>query len=694
MVQYKIGLFTLETGNSDITSNAPSISQRDTTKSQRVAKSAAGDVGVYPQGPDLEPFTIQGTLIATTPVIQTIKQQSAALRAEVLRKYPVLMQGDDFDDGVNTTGRAFVSLDRQSQMQGQGPIYRFSLGGVVLGYWNAYRRRRRFRNVDVTTNYFGLPGAYELTLPSLDGALAFVSASSMYTSLESGVSADLNLTGIIEIEAWGNQTNQVAAQTVISKNTGANDYNFNVNINTSGFVIFKYTSSGPTAQVYTTSSQAVTSAANQHIYVTFNFGTGSTMAVYVNGGLAAGSWTSGNGNAAPLTTAARLRIGADGGSSTYMNGNLWDVKVGSPAAQTSAVNIMLSFRRGHSILDSTTKGLWPLNEWVGTTNYDATGLNDLTMVATPTFTGGTLGGATPSETIDYFRRTSYGVVPVVYAPAFASTRFDCRDYDLLQDAISVTRSGNQYVVHNGFIKLTTRDDQSTNKGRLDVNYWNLSAWSTTQSAALYGEVKSTSGSVESFTDTNPPSVYVKSERNWARIVLSYPSTTTNGYSVKVAHVIRRGCPLIKTEVYSAGQTLTTARLNFNVTGTSFTNQTQLGATVLANSGALGTPQVVAGDADSNSYNYIATANPWATTAVAMGWLRAKKVDCDYVTDDAGTSWDYCGLQFDNVSIEENQAFPAFYWFIGRQDCLGISVANMAQVALRDIAPEDDVEAVT
>ena len=695
-VDYKFGLHNLEYAK-------PPSFDSTSTVIKRPAKTATGDVGVLMQGREFDQFALPLELVDGT---QTAQAQSEALNDEIGRLYFITIEGQKWVTSGNSLGRMFgclTGMGQKTQSGGSSEIYKTQLEGYVVGGWDKFRRCRQFYPVPVTSNNFGLTGTFEIPLASLDGALDF-NGTTMYTGLASGVSSDLDITGIIEIKAWGRHDTTTSTDTIITKNSGANDYNFCAAVDSSGFVVFNYTSTGPTAQAYTTSTQALTAGTtNYRIFISFNFGTGSTMAVYVNGVLATGSWTSGNGNAAPLTSADVLRIGADGASSNYWDGQLWDVEVDSPAAQTSAANILLDYRRGRGILSSTVKGLWHLNEWTGTTNYDSAGLNDLTAVNTPTATYGIYStGLTPSETVDYFLRTSYGILPIVSAPSQSAIRFETHDYELSTDKITDGYTGNERWIKTGTLFLQTRDDESTNKGRLDVSYWDKSAWSTVQSAAIYGEVKSTAGTQEAYTDGSPPSVYLMNSGDFARLILTYPSTTTNLYNVKVEHDFWRGFPLARSKVFTGyrGLTLTDSRFTFNLTSTACTQRTQLGATVQADSGVYGTPDVDAGDGDSNNYHYVHSADPWAGTAIACGIIRAKKPDSDYVANDAGSNWSTVGLEFDNVSIEENQAFPPLWWFVGRYDCLNRTVAQLAAAAMRTgnddnlLLVSDDIDRVS
>ena len=694
MVNYKFGLHTLEF-------TKPPSFNATATVIKRPAKTASGDVGVLMQGREFDQFALPLELVDGT---ETAQAQSEALYSELGRPYLILMEGQRWVTSTNSTGRAFGCLTGMGQRTvtgGSAEMYSAQLEGYVVGGWDKFRRCRQFYPVPVTSNDFGLTGTFEIPLASLDGALDF-DGSTEYTGLASGVSSDLDITGIIEIKAWGRHDTTTGTDTIITKNSGANDYNFCVVVNSSGFVVFNYTSSGPTAQVYTTSTQALTAGTtNYRVFASFNFGTGSTMAVYVNGVLATGSWTSGNGNAAPLTSADVLRIGADGASSNYWDGQLWDVEVDSPAAQTSAANVLLDYRRGRGILSSTTKGLWHLNEWAGTTNYDSAGLNDLTAVNTPTATYGIYSTSlTPSETVDYFLRTSYGILPIVSAPSQAAIRFETHDYELSTDKITDGYTGNERWINTGLLYVQTRDDESSVKGRLDVKYWDKSAWS--DRTTTYGEVKSSSGTQEIYTDTSPPSVYIVNTGDFARLVLTYPSTTTNLYNVKVEHDFWRGFPLARTKVFtgSRGLTLTDSLFRLDVPGTGFVKRTQLGATTDAGDAAYGNPDIDAGDSDSNNYNYVHTVDPWAGTGVAAGIIRGKKADSDYHAGDVGAYWSNVGLEFDNVTIEENQAFPPLWWFIGRYDCLNRTVAQLASAAMRTgnddslLLVQDDIDRIS
>ena len=879
------------------------------TKTQRIARTTLGEKGVFIQGPDIPRFLFPGYILAGD---EGALAQIENLEDEVNRPYFVTMQDDEWIRPNNPTGRYYTSLDgvtqtipgsggRTDPLSGRDIYMQYQVSG--LGFpWASYRRCRYFKNIPVTPNTFGLPGVYEIPMPPLDGALSF-NGSTQYTTLDAGVSADLDLTGKMDIRASIYHDTSVGTDTIFTKNSGANDYNFCVSISADDAVVFNYTSAGPVQQVYSTGNGVVSLLAKHRIGVQFE--PNATMKIYVDGILQSGSWTAGNGVPVPLVTADKLRIGADGAASNYFAGDVFGVSIDSPASFDSAANMLLDYRLGCSVLTSTMKGLWQLNEWVGTANYDSAGLNDLTMTNTPTFTGGYLAGTTPSETVDYFKRTSIGVIPVAYAPDMALSCFEAHDYFVDADAINVTKTLRDCRIDDGLLGFKTNVENASYRGRMDLVYWDKSAWNLSHLAAFYGEVASASGALESFTDTGPPSVDVESGPYHARMSLTYPSTAS-GYSVTVIHTLRRHSGIVKTEVFNAGPNLARCRIKLNLTGTTFTKRTQLGATgdagsnspvamtLLAGSssstdattyttasispssrklilavimttkatlpdvptlagcgltwvqvatalfnniatplnritvframstGATPTPgtlvfsfggatqtggnwsvsefdhvdltgtngsgavvqsvtnnanaatsltvtlaafgnaanatfgvhgidanntfnveagyteisdagtatpvsdmqvewknsndtsvtadngaasvdwggialEIKAGetiaDSDSNNFNYVHTADPWATTAVAAGFIRAKKVDANYLADDVGAYWSSVGLEFCNVTIEENQAFPAFYWFIGRYDCINRTVAQLASLALREITVADDIDPV-
>ena len=133
----------------------------------------------------------------------------------------------------------------------------------------------------------GSPLAY-----SFDGTNDYVEFSS---------SAILGGSGSITIASWANATSlPLAANVIFSKmhtEGGTNQVAYLIAVLSNGRIYFATTNGGGGGvQEWQSSSTVISTGVWFHIAVTYTWGTGSTMQIYFNGSLVAGSWTTGNGN--------------------------------------------------------------------------------------------------------------------------------------------------------------------------------------------------------------------------------------------------------------------------------------------------------------------------------------------------------------------------------------------------------------
>ena len=117
---------------------------------------------------------------------------------------------------------------------------------------------------------------------------------------------------MLTIEAWVNpNASQGANVRIVSKGKNSNR-NYVVGKQGTKLAFFYYDTSSSLHIWQTTSAWSSLLPANSWSYtvVTYTSGSGSSLAMYVNGVAVAGSWTSGNGNMAIGFTAEPLRIGS------------------------------------------------------------------------------------------------------------------------------------------------------------------------------------------------------------------------------------------------------------------------------------------------------------------------------------------------------------------------------------------------
>lgn len=134
--------------------------------------------------------------------------------------------------------------------------------------------------------------------------------------------ASLDISTAIHMETWVNAESITGTHTLMIKGRENNDNttNYALGIDSSGYVRFYYYNGS--YQIYTASTNAITTASLIKITVDFTFGTGSSMKIKVNDTLVTGSWTAGTGNVAAVTNAHRLQIGTIRSTTTALE--FWD----------------------------------------------------------------------------------------------------------------------------------------------------------------------------------------------------------------------------------------------------------------------------------------------------------------------------------------------------------------------------------
>lgn len=144
------------------------------------------------------------------------------------------------------------------------------------------------------------------------------------------------------------------------------------------------TTGGLGYDVYETSSNVITLNSWNHVELTYTFGTGSSMKIYVNGKLASGSWQE-SGNQTTEVNNDPLWIGA----SNYTGGESVDEEITGKVDNVTIYNyirtpaqVAWDYNRGGPV------GWWKFDECTGTTAYDASG-NGNNGTITPQASGNT-----------------------------------------------------------------------------------------------------------------------------------------------------------------------------------------------------------------------------------------------------------------------------------------------------------------
>lgn len=380
----------------------------------------------------------------------------------------ITLDADLFKQYYPATGRIYAVIEDLIINEQAAYLNRYPWKGKFHFICDADNYRRGTRsNVTTLYNTFSAVSKPVLVLPPWDGALSFVAASSQYTTNAS--STGTSLTTGITIQAWVKPTTLIDSNMIIKRGTGGT-HNYAFSTMANGAVDFFYEAAGPVVHEYKTAASVIPlDGFFHHVLVSYTFGTGSSLVIYVDGVAVTGSWIDGTGNSAPVTSDATLQIGKDG--SSYANGAVCNVAIYNTAF--TAAQALSEFVNHSPTISSGTIGHWRLNEWTGTSNYDGTRNNTLTMTNSPTFVGGIILGTVPNMTASGFRYTEFGTVPYVANFTGNTAFYDIADGAIAgDDSIEISRMLNEYIIKNGMLKVRTRNDESVaTVGQFDLSRW-------------------------------------------------------------------------------------------------------------------------------------------------------------------------------------------------------------------------------
>jgi len=136
-----------------------------------------------------------------------------------------------------------------------------------------------------------------------------------YVSVPDNAALDFANASNISIEAWIYPYSVNTSKCMLAKGrpnvANTNSCNYYLGVVNDEFE-FGYRNSADTAwHIYTTSTANMTANTPYHVIVTYTFGTGASIAIYLNGNTTplTGSWTTGTGNDAPIQNNYALLIG-------------------------------------------------------------------------------------------------------------------------------------------------------------------------------------------------------------------------------------------------------------------------------------------------------------------------------------------------------------------------------------------------
>ena len=170
----------------------------------------------------------------------------------------------------------------------------------------------QLRHDSASSNHGTVYGA-AWTTGHINGALVF---DGLNDYVDCGNATTLDITNSVSIAAWVKFNDRPTYQTIVAKRGASINETSNYALRTGRTATGKndefefYYRSASEWHIYTTSNVNLTTGSWYHVVVTFTFGSGSSIKCYVNGNLASGSWTTGDGNLPVQINTAPLTIGS------------------------------------------------------------------------------------------------------------------------------------------------------------------------------------------------------------------------------------------------------------------------------------------------------------------------------------------------------------------------------------------------
>uniref|UniRef100_A0A6M3KQH3 Putative lectin/glucanase superfamily protein n=1 Tax=viral metagenome TaxID=1070528 RepID=A0A6M3KQH3_9ZZZZ len=187
---------------------------------------------------------------------------------------------------------------------------------------------------------------------------------------------DIDLTGSITIAAWIYPDFLEAASNDIVSKGATTGSNYTLRMKTTGKIAFNFYSTGAAWHEWITDDAVIAATTWQHVAVTYTYGTGASIVMYVNGVPQAGSWAAGNGNAVPLVnndSGAIGQYGRDVGPANYWDGTITEVYIWNALLTQPQISLLSDSKIkgvGLQIALTSLLAYWPLDE-----NPLATGIN-------------------------------------------------------------------------------------------------------------------------------------------------------------------------------------------------------------------------------------------------------------------------------------------------------------------------------
>jgi len=159
-----------------------------------------------------------------------------------------------------------------------------------------------------------------------------------------------------------------------------------------------------------------------------------------------------------------------------------------------------------------------------------------------------VGATSPSETVTFSRYADNGAagtntIPCVVAasPIISKVTYTCTEANRIKNKVALTRSGKEYVLSNGLVKLQTRHGEAGTLGYVELWYYNGTAW--VDAGRLRGWVSKSAGSLQEITSSTVGSEVwpvFSGDPNRQGLRLLYPATGTDSLQATMELELERG----------------------------------------------------------------------------------------------------------------------------------------------------------
>ncbi len=291
-----------------------------------------------------------------------------------------------------------------------------------------------------------------------------------------------------------------------------------------------------------------------------------------------------------------------------------------------------------------------------------------------------------SDTVDGSRVTPDGTIFMVDNPTYGEViKYTVASETSLElGNVSVSLSGNNIVMGNGLVRVSSNHDTASNKGRFTFDYYNGATWVAAGSFEF--GVKASNGTLDYFSTQIPmvEPLFKGRDKERETLRVTYPSSSGGTYQIFSHITMERGKPFVWAQVHNASiNTMSEARTRINLAGTTFRYFAGGGSVLDSQAGTYGAATIV-GDTDTVNYAYVHDGTITATATAEVGFVRFKKTNHDHIINDAGSYFDSLTAVYDTLDMERGDPAPSIVLFAQKAGNTGITPDALAHEATRQV----------